>query len=126
MRRPGVPSGPRVGRLLAGIRLGSRPPRLSALIPRAIESAFARCDPSPLWTAFSSRVKAFLASPALEIPAGYFGADQVLLMLRRMFAGGHLVAARQRHRQEDPARSDVRLLFTPAPEGPIWYIRELK
>ncbi|OLE67166.1 MAG: hypothetical protein AUG09_03845 [Acidobacteria bacterium 13_1_20CM_2_68_7] len=111
----------------------------------AIESAFARCDPSPLKTAFSPRVKTYLASPVFEIPAGYYGADQVLLMLRRWFAGRttmrfrldplesaaradgrHIVAARWQYREEGSSRSNVRLQFTLAPEGPVWYIREIR
>jgi len=117
------------------------PTRLHA----AIESAFARCDPSPLRTAFSPRVKTHLASPVFEIPAGYYGADQILLMLRRWFAGRttmrfrldplesahradgrHIVAARWQYREEGSSRSNVRLLFTLAPEGPVWYIREIR
>jgi len=116
-------------------------PRLHA----AIETAFARCDPSPLKTAFSPRVKTYLASPALEIPAGYYGADQVLLMLRRWFAGRttirfrlsppetdaqrsgrHVILARWQYREEGPSRSEVRLLFTVAPEGSLWYVREIR
>ena len=68
----------------------------------------------------------YLASPALEIPAAYCGADQALLRTGGRADGGHLVVARSQDREKGLSRSDLRFLFTPAPEGPVWYIREIR
>lgn len=111
----------------------------------SIETAFAHCDPAPLQAAFSPRLKTYLSSPALDVAAGYYGADQVLLILRRWLTGrttlrfhlGELektdqergrqvIRARWQHRAEGSSRSEVRLSFTLAPEGPAWFIREIR
>lgn len=111
----------------------------------AIETAFQRCDSAALKAAFSPRVKTFLSSRAFGVRRGYYGADQVLLILRRGFegrttlrfrletpddaaqqAGRRVVPALWRYRYEGAPKSETRLSFTLASEGEAWYIREIR
>jgi hypothetical protein len=111
----------------------------------AIEAAFQRCDVALLRDAFSRRVKTYLSSRALGVRQGYYGADQVLLMLRRGFDGRktlrfrlgapddavqqngrRAVRARWLYRDEGASKSEARLSFTLAPEGEDWCIREIR
>jgi hypothetical protein len=118
--------------------------RLGALRD-AIDTAFRQCDVAPLHGAFSRRVKTCLASRALGIRRGYYGADQSLLILRRGFAGRstlrfrleslddappqsgrRVVTARWVYRDEGASKSATRLAFTLARDGHIWSIREIR
>jgi len=112
----------------------------------AIQNAFGHCDATPLDGAFSRRVKTYLASGGLGVRAGYYGADQARLMLRRGFAGrrtvrfrlgtpedsgdmsGHrmILTARWLYRDPGGSKTEARLSLTLAREGPSWFIRELR
>ena len=111
----------------------------------AIEKAFQGCNATPLGSAFSKRVKTFLSSRALGVRQGYYGADQVQLILRRGFEGRttlrfkvaapddgaqqngrRTLRARWLYREEGGSKSEARLSFTLAPEGEGWCIREIR
>jgi hypothetical protein len=111
----------------------------------AIETAFQRCDSRFLKAAFSPRVKTLLASRALGVKQGYYGADQAMLILGRSFQGRttlrfkleapddatretarRVVAARWLYRDEGASKSVTRLSFTVVSEGGVWYIREIR
>ena len=111
----------------------------------AIEGAFRRCDSSLLKGCFSPRVKTFLSSRSLGVRQGYYGADQVLLILQRGFAGRSTLRFRLdqpdepapqlgrrvlpslwRFKDEGTPKSEARLSFTLAPEGGAWFIREIR
>jgi hypothetical protein len=116
-----------------------------AAIQRSIERAFVRCDVSPLKEFLARRVKIFVSAGALGISDGYYGADQLLLLVQRMFdrrstvrftllpvgsrarAGGQArVPALWLYREEGSLESEVRISFTLAPEGGHWSIREIR
>ena len=139
---PGAASTSRVGASSA-----AEPERNDRLrqLHAAIETAFQRCDAALLKAAFSPRVKTFLSSRALGVRQGYYGADQVLLILRRGFegrttlrfsldapddstpqAGRSVILSLWRYRDEGAPKSETRLSFTLAPEGGAWYIREIR
>jgi hypothetical protein len=120
------------------------PERLRAL-QAAVETAFSRCDARPLRGAFSRRLKVYMAADGLGIEGGYYGADQALLILKRMFAGRSTVRftldtvrpppgataqavarARWGFREAGAPASEVRLAFTFMPEGSGWYLREIR
>jgi hypothetical protein len=111
----------------------------------AIERAFVRCDTEPLRSSFSRRVKTYVASGALGVADGYYGADQILLVLGHLFAerstirfasleetprrtrdGQAVLPARWRYREEGSPEAEVGIAFTLAPEGGTWYIREIR
>ena len=144
--------------LLAAVRssaIADAPVRLAAEGPdrdppigalrHAIETAFGECDAAPLKTFLSRRVKTFLSSRALGARHGYYGADQVLMILRRAFRdratlrfrlGSHddpdalegrfTLAARWLYRDEGTSKSEARLSFTVVREGAAWTIREIR
>lgn len=110
-----------------------------------IETAFGRGDAGTLRDAFSRRLKTYIAAPDLGIANGYYGTDQVVFMLRRLFEGrttlrfsfeppGSLtprdgmtvVPARWIYREEGTPKAEVRLSFTLATEGAAWQIREIR
>jgi len=114
-------------------------------LSEAIESAFRLCDVEPLRTAFSRNVKTLLSSRTLGVRQGYYGADQVLLILRRGFRSRttvrfklgdrddavpqserRLLSARWLYRDEGDSKSEARLSFTLARDGPAWHIREIR
>jgi hypothetical protein len=119
-------------------------PRLKQLRD-TIETAFRHCDAAPLGNAFSRGVKSYLSSRALGVRQGYYGADQVLMILRRSFkgrstvrfklgdqdelvpqGGRRLVTARWLYRDESGPKLDARLSFTLRREGAVWHIREIR
>lgn len=130
-----------------GRRAGGASPAAEGLrkIHAAIETAFARCDAGALRGAFSRRLKTYIAAADLGIANGYYGADQVLLMLRRVFEGRStlrftfeapgkdtardgpaVLPARWVYREEGTPKAEVGLSFTLAPEGSAWHIREIR
>ena len=131
----------------AGERAGTpRDPRDSRLqgIHDTIERTFLRCDARELRPALSRRVKIYVSTGLLGTGDGYFGADQLLLLLRRLFAGRSTVrftalpapprqragqtilTARWLSRDVGGAEQEMRVSFTLAPEGPGWSIREIR
>jgi hypothetical protein len=110
-----------------------------------IETAFGRGDAAALRGAFSRRLKTYIAAPDLGIANGYYGTDQAVSMLRRMFEGRTtlrfgfetpgsraprdglvVVPARWIYREEGTPKAEVRLSFTLATEGAAWHIREIR
>ena len=110
-----------------------------------IEKSFRRCDAGRLRPAFSREVKTYVALPALGVPDGYYGADQMLLLLQRMFEGRSTVrfsinrprarirkdgravlAAKWVYRDGAVTRAELRISFVLAAEGPHWRIREIR
>jgi hypothetical protein len=116
-----------------------------AVIQQSIERAFIRCDPDPLRGFLARRVKIYVAAGGLGINDGYYSADQMLLLFRRMFDGRSTVrftllpaGARSRsggqarvralwlYREEGAPESEARISFTLAPESGHWSIREIR
>src|SRR5262245_27688065 len=66
---------------------GSGTPREAGLeqIESLIVASFEKSDADRLATAFSRRVKTYVAYSPLADADGYYGADQMRLLLRRMF-----------------------------------------
>ncbi len=117
-------------------------PRLES-VHASIESAFLRCDAGALRPVLSRRLKIYLSGNGFG--DGYYGADQVLLLLERLFAGRFtirfttlappprpqadgqaILSARWVSRDEDSSESDVRMIFVLAPEAPGWSVREIR
>jgi len=92
----------------------------------------------------SPKMKSYVACRMLADADGYYGADQLLLLLRRLFRGrattGFRVvqAAAQRpdgqavmqaiwtFRESGAAAADIRLAFTLAREAGAWRLREIR
>jgi hypothetical protein len=110
-----------------------------------VETAFVQSDADRLRPALSQRVKIYLSSTLLGVPEGYYGADQTMLLFRRLFAkrttvrfaffttsskareDGHAVLpARWVYREERSGGIEARISFTLSPEGPSWRIREIR
>lgn len=114
--------------------------RLETLITTGFRSG----DDDRLAAAFSRRVKTYVACAPLATDDGYYGADQMRLLLRRMFRGKETVrfrilepAARRpdglavisalwEYRDPTSALSQVRLSFGLAPEEGAWHVREIR
>jgi hypothetical protein len=125
-----------------GDRARPRDPLTSA--QAAIEEAFGRSDPQPLRPLLSRRLKVDLAADSLGIDAGYYGADQALLILRRVFAGRatmrfaleplraaaaddeRTTRARWVFRHRGVPGAEVRLSFTLMTDGDAWFVREIR
>lgn len=126
---------------------GSGGPREAGLqqIESLIAASFQKGDADRLAPAFSRRVKTYVACAPLATPDGYYGADQMRLLLRRMFRGRETVrfrilepAARRRPdglavlsavwAYRDPAApvTQVRLSFGLGPESGSWFVREIR
>jgi len=110
-----------------------------------ISIGFQKGDVDRLATAFSRRVKTYVACAPLAADDGYYGADQMRLLLRRMFRGKETVdflilepAARPRpdglavisalwtYRDPTAHSARVRLSFALAPEDGSWRVREIR
>jgi len=110
-----------------------------------ISIGFQKGDVDRLSTAFSRRVKTYVACAPLATDAGYYGADQMRLLLRRMFRGKETIrfrilepAARLRpdglavisalwaYRDPTSPLTQVRLSFGLAPEEGAWRVREIR
>lgn len=109
-----------------------------------IERAFLRCDADDLGSTLSRRVKIYVSAGLVGTGQGYFGAGQLVLLLRRLFegrsttrfsplapppsprSGRAVLAARWLSRDFGGAEQEVRLAFTLAQEGSDWSIREIR
>ncbi|PYS96244.1 MAG: hypothetical protein DMF50_05375 [Acidobacteria bacterium] len=110
-----------------------------------LEKAFTRGDARDLRGLLPRRLKTYVSSRALAIADGYYGSDQVLLILRRIFERRVTLRfapleaetrprARARatfsalwvFRDEDAPASEARITFVFAPEGSAWTIREIR
>jgi len=111
----------------------------------ALERAFTHGDARELRALLPRRLKTYVSSRALGIADGYYGADQVLLILRRLFdrrvtlrftplqaearPRAHARAALSAlwvFRDEDAPDSEARITFVFAPEGSAWTLREIR
>jgi hypothetical protein len=126
---------------------GTGEPREAGLeqIESLIVASFEKADADRLATAFSRRVKTYVAYSPLADADGYYGADQMRLLLRRMFRGRETVrfrilepATRRRpdglavltavwaFRQASAPVTQARLSFGLGPEGGSWRVREIR
>ena len=126
---------------------GAGEPREAGLdeIENLIVASFEKSDADRLATAFSRRVKTYVACAPLADADGYYGADQMRLLLRRMFRGRETVrfrilepATRRRpdglavltavwaFRESSAPVSQARLSFALGPEGGSWRVREIR
>jgi hypothetical protein len=125
-----------------------RPPAREAgleQIETLIAAGFRNGDADRLAEAFSRRIKTYVACAPLAAADGYYGADQMRLLLRRLFRGRETVsfrilepAARRRpdglavlsalwtYRQRAASPAQVRLSFGLAPEAGAWRVREIR
>src|SRR5207245_3810814 len=88
--------------------------------------------------------KIYVSTGLVGTSDGYFGADQLLLLLRRLFVGRSTIrftalpappgqrareavlTARWLSRDAGGAEQEMRVSFTLAPEGSRWSIREIR
>ena len=110
-----------------------------------IRAAFARGDADRLRPVLSRRTKTYVSLEETGAPDGYYGADQLILLFRRMFAGLTTVrlsfgdpaegprpdgqaalTAQWIHRRDTGGRSETRLAFILALEAGAWRIREIR
>jgi len=105
---------------------------------------FTRGEADHIARLLSSKMKTYVACRMLADADGYYGADQLRLLLRRLFRGRtttgfRLVqAAAQRpdgqavmqaiwtFRETGAAAADIRLAFTLAREAGAWRLREIR
>lgn len=140
---PAGPPPPRASEERAPVDSAPVDPRLQKLA-ETIERAFLRCDAHDLGRALSRRVKVYVSADLVQTSQGYFGADQLVLLLRRLFegrstsrfaalapppsprSGQAILAARWLSRDAEGAEQEMRLSFTLADEGAAWSIREIR
>ncbi len=110
-----------------------------------IERSFQRCESGLLKPAFSRRVKTYVASSALARSEGYYGADQLVLLFKRLFEarttirfapftdapeirkdGRAILSARWISRGSGSSRHEMRFTFVMARERDGWRIREIR
>lgn len=114
-------------------------------IESLIASGFQKGDAERLAVAFSRRVKTYVACSPLATSDGYYGAEQIRLLLRRMFRGRETVsfrvlepAARRRpdgmavlsalwtYRDASAPLTQIRLSFGLGSESGSWRVREIR
>lgn len=112
---------------------------------RQVADAFQRADADRLAASLSQRLKTYVACAALGVGDGYYGADQMRILLRRLFrdretirfralpppmtprADGTavaMVAWSYRDAGSPPAETRLALSFSREPEG--WRLREIR
>jgi hypothetical protein len=112
---------------------------------RLVADAFNRADADRLAGALSQRLKTYVACAALGVGDGYYGADQMRILLRRLFrdretvrfrplpppmaprADGTavaMVAWTYRDAGSPPAETRLALSFAREPDG--WRLREIR
>ena len=110
-----------------------------------IAAGFARADASQLAAVFSVRMKTYVACAPLGVEDGYYGADQMQILLRRLFRGRTtarfqileraerartdglaVLTALWSYRQAGSPPAEIRLSFTLAPEADAWHVREIR
>ncbi len=156
--RAGLPSSPSplVAALVALVALGAplgaaaepeeRPPVDPELYRQQVEitSGFTGADADRVAHLLSPRLKTYVACHALAPEDGYYGADQLRLLLRRLFHGrettGFKVVSPVNRRPDGQAviqaiwsyrdaaspTEQVHLAFTLAREGDDWRLREIR
>jgi len=110
-----------------------------------VTDAFVQADAQHLSSTLSPRMKTYVACPLLGLGDGYYGADQMRLLLRRLFRdretvrfrilqpakgtgpdGSAVVMAVWSYRESGAPPSEARLTFTFAREGDAWRVREIR
>lgn len=109
-----------------------------------IATGFQRGEADRIARLLSSKMKTYVACRMLAEADGYYGADQLRLLLRRLFRGRESVgfrtvqAASERpdgqavmqaiwtFRESGAAAADIRLAFTLAREAGAWRLREIR
>jgi hypothetical protein len=110
----------------------------------ALQTAFTECDPAPIRPFLSRRLKTYLALGVPGSESGYYGADQAMLMLRRLFArrttlrfalaeppdrpgqAPVVLSARWTFKVDGSDRGEAQLAFTLGSESGGWRIREIR
>jgi hypothetical protein len=111
----------------------------------AIAAGFTRADAGQMETVFSVRMKTYVACAPLGVEDGYYGADQMQILLRRLFRGRSterfqilerderaradglaVVTALWSYRQAGSPPAEIRFAFTIAPEADAWHVREIR
>ena len=167
--RPGIPARPTrlSGRwlvlaalpaLLAGAHPSLAAPQSTAVVPEErslvdpelqrqqaeIVAAFGAADADRVAELLSPRLKTYVACPAVAREDGYYGADQLRLLLRRLFRGRESagfrivtpVSKRQdgqavlqaiwSYRESGATGAQMHLAFTLAREAGAWRLREIR
>lgn len=167
--RPGIPARPARPRgrwlvlallqaLPAGAHLASAAPQSAAMVPEGralvdpelqrqqseIVAAFVAGDADRVAGLLSPRLKTYVACPAVAREDGYYGADQLRLLLRRLFRGRESagfrvvtpVSKRQdgqavlqaiwSYRESGATGAQMHLAFTLAREAGAWRLREIR
>jgi hypothetical protein len=110
-----------------------------------VTDAFVQADAQHLSSTLSPHMKTYVACPLLGLGDGYYGADQMHLLLRRLFHdretvrfrilqptkgtgpdGSAVVMAVWSYREAGAPPSEARLTFTFAREGEAWRVREIR
>lgn len=112
---------------------------------RQVADAFNRADADRLAAALSQRLKTYVACGALGVGDGYYGADQMRILLRRLFRDREtvrfralpppmtprpdgtavaMVAWTYRDAGSPPAEARLALSFAREPDG--WRLREIR
>jgi hypothetical protein len=110
-----------------------------------VTDAFVQGDEPRLSSTLSPKMKTYVACPLLGLGDGYYGADQMRLLLRRLFRdretvrfrilqptkgtgpdGSAVVMAVWSYREGGAPPTDARLTFTFAREGEAWRVREIR
>jgi len=133
--------------LLAAAPAAAAPPPDPGLVSseRRVADAFNRADADRLAAALSQRLKTYVACAALGVGDGYYGSDQMRILLRRLFrdretvrfralpppmaprADGTavaMVAWSYRDAGSPPAEARLALSFAREPDG--WRLREIR
>ena len=114
-------------------------------VQQTLSTGFQQLNADLLASAFSRRIKTYVACALLASDDGYYGADQMRLLLRRLFRGRESVrfkllepAAHARpdgqavvpalwvYREPGAPATEVRLSFSLAPEAGTWRVREIR
>jgi hypothetical protein len=107
-----------------------------------LETVFVRGDPGPLRPYLPRRARIYVAAGVLDVADGYYGADQIAMILRRLFDGratlrfsllppegdagpGLRLPARWVYRQAG-TKTERRIAFTVVAEGTAWHLREIR
>jgi hypothetical protein len=120
----------------------ARPPHESVAV--AIEKAFAHNDARLLRSVLPKRSKVYLSTLTLGIEDGYYGPDQLIALLDRIFRLRPTrrftweppraspsdqpvsLTAVWRYRPKGGSRSSIRLRFVVAPGSSGWSVREIR
>ena len=135
-----------VALLLIGPGRAAAPPSEEApgpaAVAEALQATFADSEASNLEPYLSRRIKTYLALSDVGPASGYYGADQALLLMRRMFKdrttirftltpppgrpGTIVLQGRWTFKDDTTSRSELHFVFIIVPDGSAWRIREIR